>query len=88
LFRTKAVIFIRQGAQRSDPVPDFSEKPHCGIGVSYGTRLPTDYDAQFVPEGSGLTSDASRPRVNNVLENGGFAIVWMEENQSAANEAP
>jgi hypothetical protein len=41
-----------------------------------------------VPEGSGLTSDASRPRVNNVLENGGFAIFWMEENQSAANEAP
>ncbi|MCF8516713.1 MAG: hypothetical protein K9G72_20490 [Rhodobacteraceae bacterium] len=34
---------------------------------------------------SGLTGDASRPHVA-VLNGGGFAIVWMAQNQTSANQ--
>nr|WP_323776903.1 hypothetical protein [Amylibacter sp.] len=40
--------------------------------------------ARFELEGSGLTGPAFNPRVA-MLKDGGFAITWMEEDQSSAN---
>ena len=41
---------------------------------------------RFVLEGSGETGPAANPRVA-VLEDGGFAITWQEQDQSAEDEA-
>ena len=64
----------------------FQESPSAGSAFLYGARLATSYNQRFVLSESGLTGDASRPHVA-VLEGGGFAIVWMEQDQRSTNPA-
>lgn len=63
--------------------------------VMQGNRgRPFDYEPNYilalvpqdriVLEGSGLTGDATEPRVV-MLEDGGFAITWQEQNETSAN---
>ncbi len=56
----------------------FDYEPFRGLAL-----VPQD---RIVVDGSGSTGDASDPRVV-MLANGGFAITWQEENQTAANQA-
>ncbi len=62
----------------------FQESHTAGLAFLYGTRLQTDYNGRYVLDASGQTGDASRPRVA-ILDDGGFAISWQEENQKNAN---
>jgi len=54
----------------------FDYEPHQGLAFNLQERV--------VLEGSGLTGPATEPRVV-MLNDGGFAITWQEQNQSAAN---
>ena len=51
---------------------------------NYDTRLDTDYNGRFDVGNSGATGSASKPHVA-VLKDGGFAIVWQEQDERNAD---
>ena len=59
----------------------FQQNAVSDLAFLFDTRLPTDYNDQYVLEGSGLNGAAMMPHLA-VLDDGGFAITWQEMDDS------
>ncbi len=61
----------------------YRDRPLSHESTYISALTPQD---RYILEGSGKTGIATDPRVV-ILKDGGFAITWQEENQSAANQS-